>query len=183
MTLTVIVEPLRLALTTTPSIGPSACDETIPVNAWAADWAAVPLVATITNRAVEIAREIVKRLLRIISRPPVEGPHNSPPSRSALQRPGRRGRPATYIIPASEYGSRPAWRSVMKKFAWLLFGGIVGLSLSLQAQQTPADIILTNGKIITVNDTFQIAQAVACLLYTSDAADERSSVDLGGRRI
>ena len=25
--------------------------------------------------------------------------------------------------------------------------------------------------------------AAACLLYTSDAADERSSVDLGGRRI
>ena len=25
--------------------------------------------------------------------------------------------------------------------------------------------------------------AQACLLYTSDAADERSSVDLGGRRI
>ena len=27
------------------------------------------------------------------------------------------------------------------------------------------------------------AGAGACLLYTSDAADERSSVDLGGRRI
>ena len=27
------------------------------------------------------------------------------------------------------------------------------------------------------------AQAADCLLYTSDAADERSSVDLGGRRI
>ena len=26
-------------------------------------------------------------------------------------------------------------------------------------------------------------EAPACLLYTSDAADERSSVDLGGRRI
>ena len=26
-------------------------------------------------------------------------------------------------------------------------------------------------------------RAVPCLLYTSDAADERSSVDLGGRRI
>ena len=26
-------------------------------------------------------------------------------------------------------------------------------------------------------------QAIVCLLYTSDAADERSSVDLGGRRI
>ena len=26
-------------------------------------------------------------------------------------------------------------------------------------------------------------RVLACLLYTSDAADERSSVDLGGRRI
>ena len=30
---------------------------------------------------------------------------------------------------------------------------------------------------------FNHAYAYACLLYTSDAADERSSVDLGGRRI
>ena len=29
----------------------------------------------------------------------------------------------------------------------------------------------------------KVAAAYACLLYTSDAADERSSVDLGGRRI
>ena len=28
-----------------------------------------------------------------------------------------------------------------------------------------------------------ITQSEPCLLYTSDAADERSSVDLGGRRI
>ena len=28
-----------------------------------------------------------------------------------------------------------------------------------------------------------VARFVGCLLYTSDAADERSSVDLGGRRI
>ena len=28
-----------------------------------------------------------------------------------------------------------------------------------------------------------VAVDIACLLYTSDAADERSSVDLGGRRI
>ena len=28
-----------------------------------------------------------------------------------------------------------------------------------------------------------VAETEACLLYTSDAADERSSVDLGGRRI
>ena len=29
----------------------------------------------------------------------------------------------------------------------------------------------------------QTSQSYYCLLYTSDAADERSSVDLGGRRI
>ena len=28
-----------------------------------------------------------------------------------------------------------------------------------------------------------LSNDIACLLYTSDAADERSSVDLGGRRI
>ena len=28
-----------------------------------------------------------------------------------------------------------------------------------------------------------VKQSSCCLLYTSDAADERSSVDLGGRRI
>ena len=40
---------------------------------------------------------------------------------------------------------------------------------------------LVDGKngIITANDVL----ANICLLYTSDAADERSSVDLGGRRI
>ena len=29
----------------------------------------------------------------------------------------------------------------------------------------------------------KIRKHLGCLLYTSDAADERSSVDLGGRRI
>jgi predicted amidohydrolase YtcJ len=43
----------------------------------------------------------------------------------------------------------------------LLVGGIVGLSFVLHAQQAPPDTILTNGKIITVDDTFSIAQAVA----------------------
>ena len=28
-----------------------------------------------------------------------------------------------------------------------------------------------------------VGDSIGCLLYTSDAADERSSVDLGGRRI
>ena len=32
-------------------------------------------------------------------------------------------------------------------------------------------------------NAFKDTRMDACLLYTSDAADERSSVDLGGRRI
>ena len=36
---------------------------------------------------------------------------------------------------------------------------------------------------ITANQPQRLAQVHGCLLYTSDAADERSSVDLGGRRI
>ena len=39
-----------------------------------------------------------------------------------------------------------------------------------------------HGRLIGTRDKLQ-PQISACLLYTSDAADERSSVDLGGRRI
>ena len=38
-------------------------------------------------------------------------------------------------------------------------------------------------KDYVTDERVQVAQLVRCLLYTSDAADERSSVDLGGRRI
>ena len=36
---------------------------------------------------------------------------------------------------------------------------------------------------VTTAERERKARSTACLLYTSDAADERSSVDLGGRRI
>ena len=36
---------------------------------------------------------------------------------------------------------------------------------------------------ITLQEVMLLERNVTCLLYTSDAADERSSVDLGGRRI
>ena len=36
---------------------------------------------------------------------------------------------------------------------------------------------------VTKFKPFVDPNVVICLLYTSDAADERSSVDLGGRRI
>ena len=37
--------------------------------------------------------------------------------------------------------------------------------------------------VFRLTETISAAEAHFCLLYTSDAADERSSVDLGGRRI
>ena len=39
------------------------------------------------------------------------------------------------------------------------------------------------GEPFIEGDQIQICLFSGCLLYTSDAADERSSVDLGGRRI
>ena len=36
---------------------------------------------------------------------------------------------------------------------------------------------------LVYRDKTIVGRIAACLLYTSDAADERSSVDLGGRRI
>ena len=47
---------------------------------------------------------------------------------------------------------------------------------------------ISRGRIARQNGQYQACQVsyghlARCLLYTSDAADERSSVDLGGRRI
>ena len=50
----------------------------------------------------------------------------------------------------------------MKRLAFIvLAAGIAGTAVMLDAQQAPPDIILTNGKIITVDAQFRIAQAVA----------------------
>jgi predicted amidohydrolase YtcJ len=51
----------------------------------------------------------------------------------------------------------------MKQLPWiLLLCAAIGVSISLNAQQAPAaDVVLTNGKIITADAQFSIAQAVA----------------------
>ena len=53
----------------------------------------------------------------------------------------------------------------------------IGDEVELQAAR-PADLHV--GDILLFDES---GQFYTCLLYTSDAADERSSVDLGGRRI
>ena len=49
-----------------------------------------------------------------------------------------------------------------------------GNAFNHRANVTGAGLILAAGNV---------TQAITCLLYTSDAADQRSRVDLGGRRI
>ena len=47
-------------------------------------------------------------------------------------------------------------------------------------------ITKTNGDVMEIHNPSELPEVMhidSCLLYTSDAADERSSVDLGGRRI
>ena len=53
-------------------------------------------------------------------------------------------------------------------------GGAIDISLSLR---------ITIRRVFSSLIVRLPALFMACLLYTSDAADERSSVDLGGRRI
>ena len=50
-------------------------------------------------------------------------------------------------------------------------------SIYVYATQTTTETLLVNGQYYTIDHLF------SCLLYTSDAADEEDSVDLGGRRI
>ena len=81
------------------------------------------------------------------------------------------------------------------KIGYLLFKkGIIDgqmLEKALQAKNNDKSKIKRNLAQILVQDFKfdhdvifrEVAILYACLLYTSDAADERSSVDLGGRRI
>ena len=49
--------------------------------------------------------------------------------------------------------------------------------------QAHFDVVAVGRPGALLLDGLQVALPSPCLLYTSDAADERSSVDLGGRRI
>jgi predicted amidohydrolase YtcJ len=49
----------------------------------------------------------------------------------------------------------------MKRLAWIVVSVLIWAAIPLHAQQAVPDLILSNGKIITVDDQFSIAQAVA----------------------
>ena len=55
--------------------------------------------------------------------------------------------------------------------------------MALELQQNTVRLRLAGVQALEAQQQIGQLQARICLLYTSDAADERSSVDLGGRRI
>mgnify|MGYP003381388004 CR=1 FL=1 len=67
----------------------------------------------------------------------------------------------------------------------VLFGKDHGNTLKIHKSQRALIEALQKGNEhdISVGEPLAEVQYIPCLLYTSDAADERSSVDLGGRRI
>src|SRR5678816_2344962 len=73
--------------------------------------------------------------------------------------------------PLSVNSRRTSWQIGVRALAASL--GVVCTPVSARAFQTTGEL-----PVLVV-----LAQFPDCLLYTSDAADERSSVDLGGRRI
>ncbi len=64
-----------------------------------------------------------------------------------------------------------------RSFSRLIIG-IARVAIALSLTVMIISTSLVNGFRSTISD-----KVYGCLLYTSDAADERSSVDLGGRRI
>ena len=63
----------------------------------------------------------------------------------------------------------------------MALGGIIYTDISKDGKMAGPNFELT-GKLVELS-THPITASGGCLLYTSDAADERSSVALGGRRI
>src|SRR5678816_2218058 len=64
----------------------------------------------------------------------------------------------------------------------LSIGRIDG-NLFFGVEMEDVDVAMNGEQVIALKDVGVDYNFLTCLLYTSDAADERSSVDLGGRRI
>ena len=72
---------------------------------------------------------------------------------------------------------------VYKRQAQLQAGHQARMAAIAAAGQTSRSVGATYSEILDISHAGYMNRSNTCLLYTSDAADERSSVDLGGRRI
>src|SRR5678816_3856156 len=83
------------------------------------------------------------------------------------------------VLPAGGAGASSTRRSTVSPVALMTGSGAPALTSSPTAPVVAAPVPPAKS-----SSPASVAPAKAtCLLYTSDAADERSSVDLGGRRI
>src|SRR5678810_874237 len=95
-----------------------------------------------------------------------------------------RDRGKSYLVTALSFELKPKW--------WRVFYPGIGVDVFYDRATHDEQSVFGNEPYKTIDDFksgFHFTQelvynkfSVACLLYTSDAADERSSVDLGGRR-
>src|SRR5678816_4881308 len=76
-----------------------------------------------------------------------------------------------------------------QKTAYEMLRSLVGSEMCIRDRTKPSQHTFIYSLIYPFPHTTQLSNTFfphfinSCLLYTSDAADERSSVDLGGRRI
>src|SRR5665648_1291724 len=64
-----------------------------------------------------------------------------------------------------------------------IFPIMVGLTIAVHNGQKHVPVYVTEDMVGHKLGEFSPTRTYSCLLYTSDAADEEDSVDLGGRRI
>src|SRR5678815_1784871 len=86
---------------------------------------------------------------------------------------------STHDAPRQGFEGAPdAWLEIDPRYATGLKGVAAGDELIIITWLHQA-----NREVLEVHPRGDVNNPLTCLLYTSDAADERSSVDLGGRRI
>src|SRR5665648_1286971 len=71
-------------------------------------------------------------------------------------------------------------------FTWYLIFAAYAVVITRPSPITPIRIIVNKRillLLLNISSFMKVYPLYACLLYTSDAADEEDSVDLGGRRI
>src|SRR5678815_5547283 len=97
--------------------------------------------------------------------------------------------PDLYDIPSrapGPTGSLPFTPELLREWpSGHLFGWTQNAGMGWKAEGMGAKeyLVLSTHGGVRAPDGTPVALGYHCLLYTSDAADERSSVDLGGRRI